>query len=54
MRVKHAVCKVKFGCLKIHSQSYVTTDDQSASLSWCQAPSGKHDRIFVTVRQLRV
>jgi hypothetical protein len=30
------------------SQSYVTTDGQSASMSWCQA------QIFVTVRHLRV
>jgi hypothetical protein len=40
--------------LKFKVQSYVTTDGQSTSLSWCQAPSGKQDRIFVTVRQLRV
>jgi hypothetical protein len=33
------------------SQCYVTTDGQSASLSWCQAPSGAQDQIFVTVRQ---
>jgi hypothetical protein len=36
------------------SQSYVTTDGQSASMSWCQAPSGTQDNIFITVRQLRV
>jgi hypothetical protein len=28
------------------SQSHVTTDGQSASLSWCQAPSGSQDQIF--------
>jgi hypothetical protein len=31
------------------SQSYVTTDGQSASLSWCQAPSWAKDQIFVTL-----
>jgi hypothetical protein len=36
------------------SHNYVTTDDQSASLSWCQAASGAQDQIFVTVRQLPV
>jgi hypothetical protein len=36
------------------SQSYVTTDGQSASLFWCQEPFGANDQIFITVRQLRV
>jgi hypothetical protein len=36
------------------SQSYITNDGQSASLSWCQPPSGVQDNVFVTVRQLRV
>jgi hypothetical protein len=36
------------------SQSYVTSDCQSASLSGCQASSGAKDQIFITVRQLRV
>jgi hypothetical protein len=36
------------------SQSYVTTDGQLASLSWCQAPSRAQNQIFVTVRQLWV
>jgi hypothetical protein len=35
------------------SQSYVTTDGQSANLSWCQAPPGAYDQIFITARQLR-
>jgi hypothetical protein len=34
------------------SQNYVTTDNQSASLSWCQAPPGAQDQICVTVGQL--
>jgi hypothetical protein len=29
------------------SQSHVTTDGQSVCLSWCRAPSGAHDQIFV-------
>jgi hypothetical protein len=36
------------------SQSYVTTDSQSASRFCCQAPSGAQDHFFVTVRQLLV
>jgi hypothetical protein len=36
------------------SQSYVTTDGQSVSLSWCQAPPEFQYQIFVTVRQLWV
>jgi hypothetical protein len=31
------------------SQNYVTTDSQSASLSWCQDPPGAQDQIFGTV-----
>jgi hypothetical protein len=36
------------------SQSCVTTDGQSASLSWYQAPSGAQDPICITIRQLGV
>jgi hypothetical protein len=31
------------------SQSHIATDGQSVSKSWCQAPSGAHDQIFITV-----
>jgi hypothetical protein len=34
----------------ISSQSYVTTDGQSASLSWCQAPIWGQDKILITVK----
>jgi hypothetical protein len=34
-------------------ENYVTTDDQSASLSWFQPPSGAQDQIVATVRHLR-
>jgi hypothetical protein len=36
------------------SQSYVMTDGKLVSLSWCQAPFGTQDQIFVAVRQLKV
>jgi hypothetical protein len=36
------------------SESYVTTDGQSASLFGIKHPSGAYDQIFITVRQLRV
>jgi hypothetical protein len=29
------------------SQSYITTDGQSVCVSWCRAPSGTHDQIFI-------
>jgi hypothetical protein len=32
----------------LQSQSHIMTDGQSASQSWCQAPSGAKDQIFVT------
>jgi hypothetical protein len=35
------------------SQSYVATDGRSVSKSWCRAPSGAHDQIFINVWQLR-
>jgi hypothetical protein len=35
------------------SLSYVTTDTQSVSLSWCRAPLGAHDQMLITVRQFR-
>jgi hypothetical protein len=36
------------------SYSYVTTDGQSASLPWCQAPSWAQCQILVAIRELRV
>jgi hypothetical protein len=33
--------------------SQITTDGQSVNQSWCQAPFGARNQIFVTVRQLR-
>jgi hypothetical protein len=38
---------------KSQSQSHIATDGHSVSKSWCQAPSGAHDQIFITVWQLR-
>jgi hypothetical protein len=35
------------------SQSYIVTDGRSISKSWCRAPSGAHDHIFIIVSQLR-
>jgi hypothetical protein len=32
---------------------HIATDGQSVSKSWCQAPSGAQDHIFITVWQLR-
>jgi hypothetical protein len=34
------------------SPCHISTDGQSVSLSWCRAPAGAHDHLFVTVRQL--
>jgi hypothetical protein len=35
------------------SQSHTVTDRQSVSKSWCRAPSGAHDQIFITIWQLQ-
>jgi hypothetical protein len=37
---------------KCQSQSHIATDGQSISKSWCRAPSGAHDQIFITLWQL--
>jgi hypothetical protein len=29
------------------SQSHIATDGQSVGPSWCRAPSGAHDQIFI-------
>jgi hypothetical protein len=41
-------------CLQIHvtvmkflSQSHIATDGQSVCLSWCRAPTGTHDQMFL-------
>jgi hypothetical protein len=31
------------------SQSHTATDGRSISKSWCRAPSGAHDQIFIIV-----
>jgi hypothetical protein len=35
------------------SPSHIATDGQSVSKSWCRAPSGAHDKIFITVWHFR-
>jgi hypothetical protein len=35
------------------SQSHIATDGQSVNNSWCRAPSGAHDQIFIAVWQLQ-
>jgi hypothetical protein len=49
-----SVIKVNWIIFINFKSKLVTTHCQSASLSWCQAPSETQDQIFVTVRQLRV
>jgi hypothetical protein len=34
-------------------QYHIATDGRSVSKSWCRAPFGAHDQIFITVWQLR-
>jgi hypothetical protein len=36
-----------------YSQSYIATDGQSITKSWCRAPSGVHDQIFIALWELR-
>jgi hypothetical protein len=35
------------------SESHIATDGQAVSKSWCRAPSGAHDQLFITVWQLQ-
>jgi hypothetical protein len=35
------------------SKSHIATDGRSVRQSWCRAPTGAHDQIFITVLQLR-
>jgi hypothetical protein len=35
--------------VKVKSQSHIATDGQSISKSWCRAPCGAHDQIFITL-----
>jgi hypothetical protein len=35
------------------SQRHIATDDQSINKSWCRAPCGAHDQIYITLWQLR-
>jgi hypothetical protein len=39
--------------VKVKGQSYIATDGRSISKSWCRAPSGAHDQVFIIVWQLR-
>jgi hypothetical protein len=36
-------------CSVSQSQSHIATDGQSVSKSWCRAPTGDHDHIFITI-----
>jgi hypothetical protein len=37
----------------VKSQSHIATDGPSVSKSWCRAPSGAYDQMFITVWKLR-
>jgi hypothetical protein len=37
---------------RIQSQSHITTDCQTVCLSWCRAPAGAHDQMFLLVWKL--
>jgi hypothetical protein len=44
--------KIGLGVQKLigsQSQSHIATDSQSISKSWCRAPSGAHEKIFITL-----
>jgi hypothetical protein len=41
-------CPLTLHTGKSQSQSHIATDGQSISKSWCRAPSGDHDQIFIT------
>jgi hypothetical protein len=37
----------------VRRRSHIATDGQPVSKSWCRAPSGGHDQIYITIWQLR-
>jgi hypothetical protein len=43
----------QLNCHLSQSQSHVATEGQSVRKSWSRAPSGAHDKIFITVWHLR-
>jgi hypothetical protein len=47
-----ATSQSRHACIS-QNQSYIATDCRSISKSWCRAPYGVHDQIFIIVRQLR-
>jgi hypothetical protein len=47
-RVAHIYPQALDYCTR-QSQSHIATDGQLISKSWCRAPSGAHDQIFITV-----
>jgi hypothetical protein len=55
----NAICKSRIGVLLgmpllSQSQSHIVTDVRSVSKSWCRAPSGAHDQIFLTLLTVTV
>jgi hypothetical protein len=45
--------RLPFSCKQIQSRSHIATDSRSICKSWCRAPSGVHDQIFITLWHLR-
>jgi hypothetical protein len=39
----------EYSNIQSQSQSYIAIDGRSISKSWCRAPSGAHDQIFIFV-----
>jgi hypothetical protein len=52
--LRHAYSHIFHLQTSSQSQSPITTDGQSVSQSWCRAPSGAHDQMFVSVGQFLV
>jgi hypothetical protein len=53
LRITEDKCQMKNECV-LSLESYVTSDGQSASLSWNKAPILAYDQIFITFWQLHV
>jgi hypothetical protein len=49
--LKHLEVEITTSFCKVNmvSQSHIATDSQPVCLSWCQALSGAHDQILVTI-----
>jgi hypothetical protein len=52
-RTHRELLRTSRGLLRSQIQSHIATDGRSVSKSWCRAPCGAHEQIFITLWHLR-